>query len=472
MAITDLKRRDKILNGNLFSVILQICLPLFIYNLFDSLYSFVDTIMVSNISMEGVSSVAAISQIKAMFNAIGVGLAGGGSILIARSFGAGDFDRGNKIIKVLSTLGIIVALSLCVICIPFSGPILLLCGLDENLLGISTGYFIVQIINCVVVLFNSIFIGVQKAKGDTKSIFYLNIISMLSKLVFTSLFIYAFQVKNTIWVAVATVMSQLILFAILYVKVNKKDSVYKVNLFQFTLDKKLVKEILFISLPIMFGKFVFAFGKVAVNAMCKSYGPMVVGALAISNNINGLVTNPINSFEEGESSIVSQNLGNNNSKRALKAFFVTLLISVITGIIGYILIRFIFQDNLISIFSKTESELVEMTSHEFMKLIESINNYDSLSILALSINSSVLGILYGYGKTKLAMIVNICRVFVFRVPVLWFLQTFHPEMGAECAGISMGVSNILIATMSVIILIVFLASLNKKNKKEKLQNQE
>ena len=113
-----------------------------------------------------------------------------------------------------------------------------------------------------------------------------------------------------------------------------------------------------------------------------------------------------------------------------------------------------------------------MTSHEFMKLIESINNYDSLSILALSINSSVLGILYGYGKTKLAMIVNICRVFVFRVPVLWFLQTFHPEMGAECAGISMGVSNILIATMSVIILIVFLASLNKKNKKEKLQNQE
>ena len=167
MAVTDLKRRDKILNGNLFSVILQICLPLFIYNLFDSLYSFVDTIMVSNISMEGVSSVAAISQIKAMFNAIGVGLASGGSILVARSFGAGDFDRGNKIIKVLSTLGIIVALSLCVICIPFSGPILLLCGLDENLLGISTGYFIVQIINCVIVLFNSIFIGVQKAKGDT-----------------------------------------------------------------------------------------------------------------------------------------------------------------------------------------------------------------------------------------------------------------------------------------------------------------
>lgn len=464
MSSVDLKRREKILNGNLFSIILQICLPLFIYNLFDSLYSFVDTIMVSNISMEGVSSVAAISQIRAMFGAIGAGLAGGGAILVARSFGAGDFERGNKIIKVLTTLGMIVAGLLCFICIPFAKPILLLCGLDSGLIDISIGYFIVQILNCVIVLFNSIFIGVQKSKGDTKSIFYLNIISMISKLAFTSLFIYGFQVKNTIWVAIATVISQVILFVILYVKVNKKDSVYKVNLFQFSFDKKLIKEILLISLPIMFGKFVFAFGKVSVNAMCKTYGPMVVGALAISNNICGLITHPVNSFEEGESTVVSQNLGNNNPKRALKAFFVTLIIASIVATVGYVFVRFIFQDTLISIFSQTESELVDMTSSEFMALIESINDYDTLSIIALSINSAVLGILYGYGKTKLAMVINICRVFVFRVPVLWFFQTFYPEMGAECAGISMGISNILIALMSVIVLLIFLFTLKKKNK--------
>ena len=46
--------------------------------------------------MEGVTSVAAISQIRMMFNAIGVGLAGGGSILIARTFGAGEFEKGNR----------------------------------------------------------------------------------------------------------------------------------------------------------------------------------------------------------------------------------------------------------------------------------------------------------------------------------------------------------------------------------------
>ncbi len=469
----DEKRREKILNGNLFSIVFTICLPLFIYNLFNSLYSFVDTIMVSEISMEGVASVAAISQIKSMFEAIGVGLAGGASILIAKTFGEGDYEKGNKIIKSLMTLAIIFSLALCLICIPFSSPILLLCGLDSKLLGISTGYFIIQIICCVVIMFNSIFIGIQKAKGDTKSIFYLNIIAMLSKLGLTSFFIYGFKVSNTIWVAIATLLSQLILLLILYFIVNKKDSVYKASFVNIFFDKKIIKDILLISFPIMLGKFIFAFGKVSVNSMCKSYenGGMVVGALSISNHICGLVTSPTGSFEDGESAIVSQNLGCNNKKRTLKTFYISLLYSCIIGIVGYILVRFVFQDALINIFSKTQSELNGMTSIEFTNLIKMINDYDTLSIIALSFNSVVLGLLYGYGKTKTTMIINISRVFAFRIPVLWILQTFFPELGAKGAGISMGISNILIAIMSFVVLIIFL--LNEfvfKKKKENLVN--
>lgn len=81
------------------------------------------------------------------------------------------------------------------------------------------------------------------------------------------------------------------------------------------------------------GKFVFSFGKVAVNsifgsryleilksqidlsnpmavAAAEASAGLVVGALSVSNNLNGIATTPINSFEEGESTIVSQNLGN------------------------------------------------------------------------------------------------------------------------------------------------------------------
>ncbi len=467
----DTLRRNKILTGNLLSVIFAICFPLYIYNFFNTIYSFIDTIMVSNISVEGVSSVASISQIKDLFASLGSGLAAGGGILIARCFGANEIDKGQKYVNVLVTLGLIIV-SFLFLCLPFANPLLLICGYPKDLINIGTGYFIVQLINLGIVLFNNVFIAIQKAKGDTKSIFVLNIIAMLIKLFLTAMFVYVFKVKNTIYIAISTLISQIILFIILFTHNNKKDNIFKVNFFKPFLKKDLVKQILIISIPIFFGKFIFSFGKVSVNAMCKKYGAMVVGALAISNNICGVATNPNNSFEEGGSTIVSQNLGNNNEKRALKAFWLTLLISLIIGIIGYILIRFIFQDALISLFSKTESTNSNITSEEFMKLIKSINDYDTLSIPSLAINSAVLGVLYGFKKTKLTMIINISRVFLFRIPVLFYFQTFHPEMGAECAGISMGISNILIAIMSMTILLVFLYNLKRKKHKQIYQHEK
>ena len=67
------------------------------------------------------------------------------------------------------------------------------------------------------------------------------------------------------------------------------------------------------------------------------------------------------------------------------------------GIIGYILIRFILQDEIIGLYN--QNELAEGAA-EFLQLIKSIHKYDSLSILALAVNSAVLGVLYGYGSCE------------------------------------------------------------------------
>ena len=99
---------------------------------------------------------------------------------------------------------------------------------------------------------------------------------------------------------------------------------------------------------------------------------------------------------------------------------------------------------------------------ENLALIKSINRYDSLSILALAVNSATLGVLYGFGQTKMTMVLNISRVFVFRIPVLWYLQTFHSEIGAEAAGISMGISNICITIASLLCLGIFVMRMKKK----------
>ncbi len=91
MAKVDEKRRLEILNGNMWKIIIAICAPLFIYNLFNSLYSLVDSIFANEISTDSVSSVAALGQIKNLLSSFGSGIAAGGAIIVARCFGAGDF---------------------------------------------------------------------------------------------------------------------------------------------------------------------------------------------------------------------------------------------------------------------------------------------------------------------------------------------------------------------------------------------
>ena len=454
-------RRERILNGNLLGAIVSICAPIFLYNLFNSFYSVIDAVVVARIDPTSVSAVAMLSQIHHLLSSLGSGVAAGGGIIVARLFGAGDMDDARYHSNQIISLSSIIVAALLAVCLPLALPIMRLSGVPDELIDIGTGYFIVQIITLAFMFYNSVFMAMQKAKGNTKIMFWLNILVMIIKLSLSLLFIWGIGLRDIIWVGVATMIGQSVMFVILLLMMLDKNNVFIIRFDEFKLNKEACKKIFTISFPIFLGKFIFSFGKVSINGMCKAYGPLVVGALGVSNNVNGLATTPINSFEEGTSTIISQNLGAGNTKRALKTFKYSFIMATALGIVGYILIRFLLQDQIIGLYN--QNEMAEGAA-EFLALIKSIHRYDSLSILALAVNSAVLGVLYGYGQTKMTMLLNISRVFVFRIPILWYLQTFHKEIGAEAAGISMGISNIGITIASLLCLGIFLWKINRKNK--------
>ena len=43
----DARRRERILNGNLWGAIVSICAPIFLYNLFNSFYAVIDAVVVA-----------------------------------------------------------------------------------------------------------------------------------------------------------------------------------------------------------------------------------------------------------------------------------------------------------------------------------------------------------------------------------------------------------------------------------------
>jgi len=177
------------------------------------------------------------------------------------------------------------------------------------------------------------------------------------------------------------------------------------------------------------GKFVISLGKVAVNGICATFiegDSMLVGALGISNNISGLVTNPSNAIEDSESGIVSQNLGNKNMRRTFKVMLISLSYVSVWAILGFLCVRVFFLDEIANLFMSTKN--IE-TSAAFADLIKKVFYYDCLSIPALTINAIVLGVLYGYGQTFLATL----RTGICYIPLIIVLPRLFGVTGIELA---------------------------------------
>jgi Na+-driven multidrug efflux pump len=458
----DKERRKMILSGNLWRTILMIIFPLAIYQLFNSFYTLFDQVICAQISTDAQNAVSAISQIKNTISAFGGGLAAGGAVIVSRYFGAGEIKHARNASSNLFFMSIVMSILLCALFIPLAVPIMKLCQIADSSIAIGVGFFQLQLLELSFVSVNNVFIGLEKAKGNSRLILLLNVGVLVIKLGLTCLFVFAFQLKDIIFVELATIIAQACLTAIGLFVLFRKSNILRLSLRMLRPKKIYVLKILKLSIPIFLGKFVMSLGKVVVNAICGGFwngvtDGLIVGTLGVSNNICGLITSPTNSFEEGESTIVSQNLGNGNMKRTIKAFVITMIYVSIVSLLGYVLMRFVFINQLIELFSSPDKD-----AEIYKNMVKEIFVWDSLSIIALGITAAVLGLLYGYGQTRLSTILNLSRI-GSRIIILLIFHSAAPDMSPTlCAGLSMGISNTIILIISVTFLLIFLLKIKKK----------
>ena len=428
------------LNDNMWKVIFYIGTPLAMYQMLSQIFAILDTMMAAHISKESVSAVAYLSQVNHILSAVGGGLAVGAGIKISHAFGQGDFDLVKKRVSSLYILCLSVGVLMLAGILPFTGQFLRLAGTPEGLIAVGTSYFIVQLLTMVITFLNNVYIAVERARGNAKLIFKLNLMVILTKLSLTAFFVYILN-SGLVMIAVASLISQFVLLVIGVYNSLKGDSAFGFSLSAVSKERRVIEPMIQNSVPVIAEKALFAFGKTIVNAMCTVYGDLMVGAMGVSNNLGGFTTMPQNGYQEGCASIISQNFGARKYERVLKAFYVTMLINIFLGAVisGFEIWQMDFF-----------ASLFDSGSADFHEMIKLVYHYEALGAVPLGINSAVMALLYGLGRTKLTLIVNIARVFVFRIPVFWFLQNFT-NFGEASVGIVMMVSNISVTVMSSLV---------------------
>lgn len=451
LSTKDKKFREFALTGNMWRVIFHVCIPLALYQSLNQIFKILDSMMASHISGESVSAVAYLSQINLMLTAVGGGLAVGASLKISEAYGAGDYDLVKARVSSLFGLCGILGLGVLFFILPFTTPLLKLANTPNELINLGSQYFKIELMGMVVSFFNNVYIAIERARGNSKRILYLNFGVIVIKLSLTAFFIYVLKSGITM-IAVATLISQLAMFGSAIYHMLDRHSIFSFSFKSITLKGKVTKPMIRLSIPVIIEKVAFQFGKVVINSMSTAYGVLTVGALGISNNMGGLTTMPQNGFQEGGAAVISQNIGAHQLDRALDAFKKLFVINTIIGCIGY---------GLTTGFLHVLSGLFAGNDLVFRQLIEEVYSFEAFGAIPLGMNAAVMALLYGFGYTKLTLLINFCRVFVFRIPILWGLQQFT-QIGSKSVGIVMMVSNILVGIMAVVVASIVIRDICKR----------
>lgn len=443
LSIRDEKFRDEVLYGPIWPVIFKVCLPLALFQAVTNLFNILDTIMASAISSEAVSTVVYMVQLQHIVAAVGGGLAVGGTILISRSYGSGDYD------KVKETLSTLIAISACfaflvLLSLPFIPSLLKLAGTPEAFIRSGSKYFMLLMIAVVLSYFNSIYISIEKSRGESKKIVVLNIIQIVVKLTLTALFIYVFN-GTIIHIAIATIISYLVVFIYGLYALTKDDDAFSFAFKSIVMKKATVLPILKLSFPSMVEKIAFSLGKAEVNKMAADYGSDAVGAAGISNNMSGMLTGWQYGIMDGGTALLGQLKGHDDLDRTIKAYRRMQLAQILIGIIG-IVIMYVLTTPIAKLFAFAKGGFNET----FFNMIIKTFHYELFGCLLLSLYYASIPIILATGRTKLTLFINFARVFIFRLPLIFYFSHFT-ALDYSAVGLTVAISNSLTGLLAFIV---------------------
>ncbi len=436
----DTEARNNILNGNIVKTMLGIILPLFAYAMLDKVYTLFDTFVITISNKGTANGIAYLGEIKNLINCVGWATITAMVTLVSQSIGAKDTKKANKYLA--STFWAMCALSAIIIFvfIGFGQPILTLMNTPKEIIDSSYGYYIVTVFSIIIGFFNSLYTGIEKAKGRTTNMLYVNMGVIAIKMILSSVLAFSGipNVTNTHF-AWATIIAQSFMLIFAFKTLFGKKQTYRVQKGAF--DGNLLKLVIKIALPLFLGSFVFYGTKIFINSkLSEYYGTSFVTIWNLLALICSFTETFSTAVRNTTNTMTAQNYGSGNYSRVKKIYTCGLIISIAQCLLVLTVLT-IFKEPIIRFITRGNSE-----NYKLLLLFFTIQRYDYITIAA---NETTLGAIGGLGRTNANFINQTLRTLVCRVPTL-FIYHDVLKLGIEAVPLLPTITNILPLVVIVI----------------------
>lgn len=412
--------------GRPAGLIFTFALPLMLGNVFQQLYTVVDTAVVGQfVGVEALASVGAADWPNWMVLGLVTGFAQGFCILISQRFGAGDLEGMRRSVSHTYLMGLILGAVVTLLAHLLARPILTLLDTPENVLPGALLYLRISYSGILVVMVYNVLSSVLRALGDSKSPLYAMIIAALLNIGLDLLFVRVFG-WGIAGAAVATLMAQC--FSALYCYlVIRRISILKLERADWALDKPTVRHLLYLGAPMAFQNAIIAVGGFAVQYVINGFGFIFIAGFTATNKIYGVLELAAISYGFSMATYAGQNLGAGKLDRIRKGMRAALAMGAVTSAVISVLML-VFGRSILSIFISGEPEVTaEVLRVAYTYL--SVMAYTLVILYFLHIYRSAL---QGMGDTVVPMVSGILEL-VMRIGVALILPRIIGEAGIFAA---------------------------------------
>lgn len=432
--------------GNPAGLIFKFALPLMAGNIFQQLYTVVDTMVVGKfLGVDALAALGASDWLNWMMLGIIQGFAQGFAIKMAQEFGAGNYKQLRKVIGNSAVLSVIFSVVLVILGQLAAKPILELLQTPSDIMPDTILYIRLMFAGVPIVMFYNLLACILRSLGDSKTPLNAMIIASITNIVLDVLFVFGFK-WGIAGAAIATLIAQVVsgVYCLYFIR---KIEILSLRKEDFKPEAALNGKLLLLGLPMAFQNAVIALGGMVIQFVVNGYGVIFIAGMTATNKMYGLLEIAATSYGYAVVTYVGQNLGAGENKRIRQGMRSSLGIGLITAfIIGFVML-FLGKIILSWFISGTPEEVTAAMDVAYLYLV--IMN---VCLPILYILHIVRSGIQGMGNTFLPMLSGIAEL-VMRTGGALLLPHYMGEVGIFYAEVLAWFGADVVLVISYLILI-------------------
>ncbi len=399
-------------SGKEGKLIFQFAAPMLLGNVFQQLFSVVDSVVVGNfIGKQALAAVGASFPIIFMMVSLIIGIVMGTTVVISQYFGANDIVRVRRAIDTMYVYSAVTGVIATIAGLLAAVPLLRLLGTPEEIMPQATLYLRIYFSGIIIFFGYNGTSAVLRGLGDSKTPLYFLIIATIVNIILVILFVGVFK-WGIAGSAYATLLANGLAFGLAVYWLNRTHKVIRIAIKGLHFDREIFRHSIRIGLPTGIQQTFVAIGNLAIMSIVNRFGTNVIAGFSVANRIDSLATIPAMSFSQALSTFVGQNIGANKTERVRTGLISTIKMAG-TVTITTTLIIVVFGHFIMKMFTP-DPEVIRIGD----QYLTTVSIFYILFTMLFMYN----GIMRGAGDTLIPMFFSLISLWIIRIPLAYILS--------------------------------------------------